>query len=56
MKIAKITVYADNQIAAKEWWTEVFDLDLIVESPMGPNMIWTKVGDKTQDTSIIIYD
>ncbi len=56
MQIAKITLYADNQQEAKNWWVEKFGFELILESPMGPEMTWIEVGSKDQNVTLVIYD
>ncbi len=56
MKVAKITLYADQQQEVKNWWIEKFGFELIMENQMGPNMTWIEIGNKSQDVSIIIYD
>ncbi len=56
MKIAKITMYADNQMAMKDFWIEKFGLELLAENQMGPNMMWIEVGSEKQDVAIVVYD
>ncbi len=56
MKIAKITQYADDQMAMKDFWLEKFGLQLLAENPMGPNMTWIEVGSEQQSVAIVVYD
>ncbi len=38
MKIAKITMYANDQQLVKNWWVEKFGFEVTAENQMGPNM------------------
>ncbi len=56
MKIAKITQYADDQMAMKNFWLEKFGLELLAENQMGSNMTWIEVGSVEQAVAIVVYD
>ena len=42
-KIGKITIYVNNQEAAKKFWTEKVGFVIKHEFPMGPNAKWIGV-------------
>lgn len=56
-KIAKITLYVNNQEDAKKFWTEKLNFAVKSEQPMGPNMKWIEVGpSESEFTTFILYD
>ncbi|MBD3107710.1 VOC family protein [Bacillus sp. AGMB 02131] len=56
-KIGKITLYVDDQKAAKAFWTEKMNFVVKFEQPMGPNMTWLEVGPSEDEfTTFVLYD
>ncbi|MDB8794513.1 VOC family protein [Romboutsia sp. 1001216sp1] len=56
-KIGKITIYANNQEEAKEFWTKKMNFIVKFEQPMGPSMKWLEVGPSEEEfTTFVIYD
>lgn len=56
-KIGKITLYVNNQAAAKAFWTEKMNFVVKFEQPMGPNMTWLEVGPSENEfTTFVLYD
>lgn len=56
-KIAKITLYVNNQEDAKKFWTEKLDFVVKLEQSMGPNMKWLEVSpNESASTTFILYD
>lgn len=56
-KIAKITIFVDDQEEAKEFWTKKMKFVIKLEQPMGPNMKWVEVGPSEEEaTSFVLYE
>ena len=56
-KIGKVTIYVNNQEAAKTFWTKKLGFVVKVEQPMGPSMTWLEVGpNENEFTSFVLYD
>lgn len=56
-KIGKITLYVNNQDAAKKFWTEKLNFVVKFEQSMGPTMKWLEVGPtQSEFTTFILYD
>ena len=56
-KIGKITLYVDDQKAAKTFWTEKMNFVVKFEQPMVPNMTWLEVGPSEDEfTTFVLYD
>lgn len=56
-KIAKITLYVNDQEDAKKFWTEKLHFVVKLEQPMGPNMKWLEVGpSESEFTTFILYN
>lgn len=56
-KIAKITLYVNDQEQAKKFWTEQVGFGLKYEQTMGPNMKWIEVGPSDEEfTTFVLYD
>lgn len=56
-KIAKITLYVNDQEEAKKFWTEKLNFVVKTEQPMGPNMKWVEVAPSDSEfTTFILYD
>lgn len=56
-KIAKITLYVNNQEEAKNFWIEKMNFVVKLEQQMGPNMKWLEVGPSENEfTTFILYD
>lgn len=55
-KIGKITVYVENQEAAKDFWIGKVGFVLKFEQQMGPNMAWIEVGPSEDEfTTLVLY-
>lgn len=55
-KIAKVTIYVNDQQEAKEFWTKKMHF-FCSEAPMGPNGTWMEVKpSESEFMSFIIYD
>lgn len=55
-KIAKVTVYVQDQQAAKEFWINKVGFVLKVEQPMGPDAFWIEVGPSEDEfTTLVLY-
>lgn len=56
-KIGKITLYVNDQAAAKTFWTEKMNFVVKFEQQMGPNMSWIEVGPSEDAfTTFVLYD
>ncbi|WP_019240282.1 MULTISPECIES: VOC family protein [Bacillus] len=56
-KIGKITIYVNDQAAAKSFWTEKMNFVVKFEQQMGPNMTWLEVGpSESEFTTFVLYD
>ncbi|MHB8128349.1 MAG: VOC family protein [Mobilitalea sp.] len=56
-KIAKITLYVNNQEEAKAFWTEKAGFVVKTELPMGPNIKWLEVGpSESEFTTFVLYE
>jgi lactoylglutathione lyase len=56
-KIGKITVYVNDQAAAKKFWTEQVGFVVKFEQPMGPSITWLEVGpSESEFTTFVLYD
>ncbi|MGM9926790.1 MAG: VOC family protein [Bacillus sp. (in: firmicutes)] len=56
-KIGKITIYVNDQAAAKTFWTEKMGFVVKFEQQMGPNMTWLEVGpSESEFTTFVLYD
>lgn len=56
-KIAKITIYVNDQEEAKLFWTQKMNFIIKLEQQMGHNMKWLEVGpSRNEFTSFILYD
>lgn len=56
-KIGKITLYVDDQAAAKTFWTEKMNFVVKFEQAMGPNLTWLEVGpSESEFTTFVLYD
>lgn len=56
-KIAKITLYVNNQEEAKSFWIEKMNFVVKLEQQMGANMKWLEVGPSENEfTTFILYD
>ncbi|WP_042345494.1 VOC family protein [Bacillus massiliigorillae] len=56
-KIGKVTIYVNDQAAAKTFWTEKMNFVVKLEQPMGPSMTWLEVGPSEGEfTTFILYD
>ncbi|MFW2490728.1 VOC family protein [Clostridium chromiireducens] len=55
--ISKITIYVENQEAAKEFWVNKLKFVIKFEQQIGPNMKWIEVAPSMDSqTTFIIYD
>ncbi|WP_077212893.1 VOC family protein [Bacillus dakarensis] len=55
-KIGKITVYVEDQEAAKDFWIKKIGFVLKFEQQMGPNMAWIEVGPNEDEfTTLVLY-
>jgi lactoylglutathione lyase len=55
-KIAKITVYVEDQEQAKDFWLNKMDFTLKLDQPMGPNASWIEVGPADDEfTTLVLY-
>lgn len=55
-KIGKITLYVNDQAAAKKFWTEKAGFVVRLEQPMGPGMTWLEVApDSESSTTFVLY-
>ena len=55
-KIGKITLYANNQEEAKEFWTKKLNFVVKFEQAMGPNFKWIEVGPSEDEfTTFVLY-
>lgn len=56
-KIGKITIYANDQEEAKEFWINKMNFIVKLEKQMGPSMKWLEVGPSEEEfTTFVIYD
>lgn len=56
-KIGKITIYVNNQEAAKKFWTEKVGFVIKHVFPMGPNAKWLEVGPSEEEfTTFVLYE
>ena len=56
-KIAKITLYVENQTSAKDFWINNLNFTVTFEQPMGQNMTWLEVSPKdNSETSFVLYE
>lgn len=56
-KIAKITIYVNNQEEAKKFWVEKLNFTVKFEQAMGPSMKWLEVAPNNNEfTSFVLYD
>jgi predicted enzyme related to lactoylglutathione lyase len=56
-KIAKITIYVNNQEDAKKFWVEKLNFVVRLEQPMGPSMTWLEVAPNGNEfTTFVLYD
>lgn len=56
-KIGKITIYANNQEEAKDFWINKMNFIVKLEKQMGPSMKWLEVGPSEEEfTTFVIYD
>lgn len=56
-KIAKITIYVEDQEEAKKFWTEKVGFVVKFEQNMGPGMKWLEVGPSENEfTTFVLYD
>lgn len=54
--ISKITIYVENQEAAKKFWTEKMDFIIRLEQQMGPDMTWLEVSPGPEsETAFVLY-
>lgn len=55
--ISKITIYVEDQEAAKEFWVNKLKFVIKFEQQMGPNMKWIEVApSENSQTTFILYD
>lgn len=55
-KIGKVTVYVQDQQAAKDFWINKVGFVLKFEQPMGPNAFWIEVGPSEDEfTTLVLY-
>jgi lactoylglutathione lyase len=55
-RVGKITVYVENQEAAKDFWLNKMNFVLKFEQQMGPNMAWIEVGPSENEfTTLVLY-
>lgn len=56
-KIGKITIYVNDQQAAKTFWTETMGFVVKFEQAMGPGMTWLEVAPSEDEfTTFTLYD
>ncbi|MEH6945346.1 VOC family protein [Bacillus sp. JJ722] len=56
-KIGKITIYVNDQEAAKTFWTEKMNFVVKFEQTMGPSITWLEVGPSANEfTTLVLYD
>lgn len=56
-KIAKVTIFVNNQEEAKKFWTEKAEFVVAFEQPAGPEMTWLEVApSKESETTFVLYD
>ena len=56
-KIGKITIYAQDQEQAKDFWVNKLGFVIKGEFPMGPGATWLEVGPSEDEfTTLVIYD
>lgn len=55
-KIGKVTLYVEDQQAAKEFWIDKVGFVLKLEQPMGLNASWIEVGPSEDEfTTLVLY-
>ncbi|WBO22257.1 VOC family protein [Sphingomonas abietis] len=54
MSIAVVSVPVADQSAAKRFYLEIMDFDLLDDEPMGPEMRWVQLQPKTGGASIAL--
>ncbi|MBY0121784.1 VOC family protein [Bacillus sp. S/N-304-OC-R1] len=55
-KIGKVTVYVQDQQAAKDFWINKVGFVLKFEQPMGPDASWIEVGPSEEEfTTLVLY-
>ncbi|MFC4801627.1 VOC family protein [Neobacillus sp. GCM10023253] len=55
-KVAKVTVYVNDQEEAKDFWINRVGFVLKEEQPMGPDFSWIEVGPSGDDsTNLVLY-
>ncbi|NRD80077.1 VOC family protein [Bacillus sp. BRMEA1] len=55
-RIGKITVYVEDQEAAKDFWVNKVGFVLKMEQPMGPDFSWIEVGPSEDEfTTLVLY-
>ncbi|WP_409250722.1 VOC family protein [Bacillus sp. SCS-153A] len=55
-KIAKVTVYVEDQQQAKDFWLNKMDFVLKIDQPMGPNASWIEVAPGENETlTFVLY-
>ncbi|MFT4415581.1 VOC family protein [Fredinandcohnia humi] len=53
--IASVAVYVEDQLKAKEFWTEKVGFGVVAEHQMGPNALWLEVAPQNEKSRLVIY-
>ncbi|OZM58022.1 glyoxalase [Lottiidibacillus patelloidae] len=55
-KIAKVSIYVEDQEQAKDFWLNKVGFEIKLEQPMGPDFSWIEVGPSDSNgTTLILY-